>query len=91
MFISDVVAGIVALMIMNQRLKVEVWKLVVCIEHYVLQNFVVEFVRSRHHLQVATMLWQAAVKDSIGLIISVDHRVLQPLILVIPDKALATF
>ena len=90
MFISDVVAVVIALDVMNQRLEVEVWQLVHDLEHNVFKELVVELGRARQHVQIGAMLRKAAVKDSIVFIVSVHYGCLQPLVIAVADEALAT-
>ena len=87
-FLANVVAPEVALMVLDQRLEVEVWQFVHHLEHDVLQELVVKFWRAGHDLQVASVLRQAAVHDGIVLVVCVHDCVLQPLVVSVAHEAL---
>ena len=87
-FLTNVVALEVALMILDQRLEVEVWQFVHHLEHDVLQELVVKFWRTGHDLKVASVLRQAAVHDCIVLVVCVHECVLQPLVVSVAHEAL---
>ena len=87
--IADVVALEVTLMVMDQRLEVEVWQFVHHVEHDILEELVIELRRACHNLEVATMLGQATVKNSIVLVVGVHDCVLQPLVISIAHEALS--
>ena len=89
MLVIDVVAPVVTLNVMDQRLEVEVWQFVHDVEHDILKEFIVELGRARHHLEVAAVLGQATVGDGIVLVVRVHDRALQPLVIAIADEALA--
>ena len=88
MLICNIVAVIVALDILDQGLKVEVWQLVHNVEHDVFEEFVIDLGSPRHHLQVASMLGKASVQNCKVLIICVNDRVFEPLVVAIPDETL---
>ena len=90
MFISDVVAVVIALSVMNQGLEVEIWQLEHDLVHDVFKEVIVEGWYPCEHLQVGTVLRQASVQNSIVLIVGINDRVLQPLIISISHEALAT-
>ena len=87
-FLANVVAPEVALMVFDQRLEVEVWQFVHHLEHDVLQELVVKFWRAGHDLQVASVLRQAAVHDCVVLVVCVHECVLQPLVVPVAHEAL---
>ena len=87
--IRDIVAVVVPLDVVDQGLEVEVWQLVHHIKHDVLEELVIDLGSPGHHLQVATVLRQASVQNSVVLIIGVDNRILEPLVMAISDEALS--
>ena len=87
-FLANVVAPEVALMVFDQRLEVEVWQFVHHLKHDVLQELIVKFWRSGHDLQVASVLRQAAVHDCVVLVVCVHECVLQPLVVPVAHEAL---
>ena len=56
MIISDVVAVLIALGVVNQSLEVEIWQLKHYFLHDVFKELVVEDRYPREHLQIGTML-----------------------------------
>ncbi len=76
MLISDVVAVVVPLNVVDQRLEVEVRQLVHHVEHDVLQELIIKLWRAGQHRQVAAMLGQAPVHHGIVLIIGVHNSAL---------------
>ena len=87
--VTDVVASVVTLHVLDQRLEVEVWKFVHHVEHDILKELVIKLRRARHHLNIATVLGQASVHDCVVLVIRVDNRALQPLVVSVADEALS--
>ena len=61
MIISDVVAVLIALGVMNQGLEVEIWQLKHYLLHDVFKELVVEDRYPCEHLQIGTMLRQASI------------------------------
>ena len=89
MLVSDVVAVVVALNVVDERLEVEVGQLVHHVEHDVLIELVVQLWRPRQHRQVAAVLGQASVHHSVVLIISVNDGTLQPLVVLVAHETLS--
>ena len=54
--IPDVVAAEIALMVVDQRLEIEVWQLVHDIEHDVFQELIIKFRCAGQDLEIATVL-----------------------------------
>ena len=87
--VSDVVAVVVALRVLDEGLEVEVGQLVLNLEHNVLQELLVELGRASQDLQVAAMLGQASVGHDVVLVVSVNDVRLEPLVVSVADEALA--
>ena len=89
--VCDVVAVVVALNVVDERLEVEVGQLVHHVEHDVFKELVIELWRARENCQVATVLGQASVHNGVVVVISLNDSVLEPLVTSVADKALATW
>ena len=79
----------ITLGVVNQGLKVEIWQLKHYLVHDVFKKVIVEDRNPSKNLQVGTVLRQASIKDGIILIVCIDDRVFQPLVISIPHEALA--
>ena len=89
MIVTDVVAAEIALVVVDQRLEVEIRQLIHHVEHDILQEFIIELGSTGQDLQVATVLWQATIHNCIVLVVCVHDGVLEPLVVSVSDEALA--
>ena len=87
--VANVVASVVTLNVLDERLEVEVWKFVHHVEHNVLKELIVELGRAGHDLNVATVLGKASVCNDVVLVVGINDHALQPLVVSVADEALS--
>ena len=90
MVISDIVAMLVALYIFDKSLEVEIWQLVLNVKHDVIHEFVINLWSASKDHEIASVLWEASIHDSVVYIVSLHDCALEPLIVAIADEALAS-
>ena len=87
--ISDIVAMLVALYVFDKSLEVEICQLVLNVKHDVIHEFIINLWGASKDHEIASVLWEASIHDSVVYIVSLHDCALEPLIVAIADEALA--